>query len=227
VTPPGRSSSGDPARPSSSGDPARPSSSGDPARPSSSGAPARPSSSGDPAHLRLFVALELPQAAVAALVAFRDAAADPSVWRPLAPEALHLTLAFLGRRPETDVAIIEPILREAAGPAPRLALAGAVLLPPRRARVLCAALEDRDGTLAELQSRVSDGLAAAGVYEPEKRAFRAHATVARLRPRARAPRAVPAAPDRLEFHGEALTLFVSRLHPHGARYEPLVRVSFH
>jgi len=25
----------------------------------------------------------------------------------------------------------------------------------------------------------------------------------------------------------ALTLFVSRLHPHGARYEPLVRVSFH
>ena len=187
---------------------------------------ARPPS-GDADHLRLFVALELPQAARAALVAFRDAAADPSVWRPVAAEALHLTLAFLGRRPATDVAVIEPILRGAAGSAPRLAFAGAVLLPPRRARVLCAALEDRDGTLAELQARVSDGLAAAGVYVPEKRPFRAHATVARLRPRARAPRAVEAAPDPLEFHGEALTLFVSRLHPHGARYEPLVRVSFH
>ena len=199
-------------------------------RPTSFGAPAshaaRPPS-GDADHLRLFVALELPQAARAALVAFRDAAADPSVWRPVAAEALHLTLAFLGRRPATDVAVIEPILRGAAGPAPRLAFAGAVLLPPRRARVLCAALEDRDGTLAELQARVSDGLAAAGVYVPEKRPFRAHATVARLRPRARAPRAVEAAPDPLEFHGEALTLFVSHLHPHGARYEPLVRVSFH
>ena len=177
--------------------------------------------------LRLFVALELPQAARDALVAFRDAAADLAVWRPIPTEALHLTLAFLGRRPQADVATIEPILREAAGPAPRLALAGAVLLPPRRARVLCAALDDPDGTLAELQSRVSDGLAAAGVYEPEQRAFRAHVTVARLRPREKAPRSVEAAPEPLELHGEALTLFVSRLHPHGARYEPLVRVSFH
>jgi RNA 2',3'-cyclic 3'-phosphodiesterase len=105
-----------------------------------------------------------------------------------------------------------------------LALTGALLLPPRRARVLCASLDDLDGTLAALQSRVSEGLAAAGVYEPEKRPFRAHATVARLRPRARAPRTVTAAPPPLEFHGEAVTLFVSRLHPHGARYEALSRV---
>lgn len=194
---------------------------------SSSSASSRPASPGPPAGLRLFVALELPDAARAALVAFRDAAADPAVWRPLPPEALHLTLAFLGRRPAGDVATVEGVLREAAGPAPRLAMAGGVLLPPRRARVLCAALSDLDGTLAELQARVSDGLAAAGVYVPEKRAFRAHATVARLRPRERAPRAVEAAPEPLDFHGEALTLFVSRLHPHGARYEPLVRVSFH
>ena len=178
--------------------------------------------------LRLFVALELPESVRAALVSFREAAApDADVWRPIAPEAIHLTLAFLGSRPEEDVRVIDGVLHGAAGPAPRLAITGALLLPPRRARVLCASLDDLDGTLAALQSRVSDGLAAAGVYEPEKRAFRAHATVARLRPRARAPRAVSAAPERLEFHGEALTLFVSRLHPHGARYEPLVRVSFH
>jgi RNA 2',3'-cyclic 3'-phosphodiesterase len=186
--------------------------------------PSRADSSGDPDHLRLFVALELPPAARAALVAFRDEVADPAIWRPVATEALHLTLAFLGRRPATDVALIEPLLRAAAGAAPRLALDGAVLLPPRRARVLCAALDDLDGTLAELQARVSDGLAAAGVYVPEKRPFRAHATVARLRPRARAPRAVSESPEPLEFTGGPLTLFESRLHPHGARYEPLVRV---
>jgi RNA 2',3'-cyclic 3'-phosphodiesterase len=175
--------------------------------------------------LRLFVALELPEPVRAALVSFREAAApDADVWRPISADALHLTLAFLGSRPEGDVGTIDGVLHAAAGPAPRLALTGALLLPPRRARVLCASLDDRDGTLAALQSRVSDGLATAGVYEPEKRPFRAHATVARLRPRAKPPRTVAVAPEPLEFHGEALTLFVSRLHPHGARYEPLVRV---
>ena len=177
--------------------------------------------------LRLFVALELPEAARAALVAFRDAAADPDVWRPVADEALHLTLAFLGRRPAGDVTIVSSVLREAAEVAPRLVLGGALLLPPRRARVLCAVLEDPDGTLTGLQSRVSDELTAAGVYTPEKRPFRAHATVARLRPRARAPRSVSEAPEPLEFAGGPLTLFESRLHPHGARYEPLTRVSLH
>jgi 2'-5' RNA ligase len=175
--------------------------------------------------LRLFVALELPGAARSALVAFRDAAADPDVWRPVADEALHLTLAFLGRRPAGDVEIVSSVLHEAAELAPRLILRDALLLPPRRARVLCASLDDPDGTLNDLQARVSDELTAAGVYTPEKRPFRAHATVARLRPRARPPRSVPAAPEPLEFAGGPLTLFESRLHPHGARYVPLTRVS--
>jgi RNA 2',3'-cyclic 3'-phosphodiesterase len=178
-------------------------------------------------HLRLFVALELPAAVRDALTAFREAAADPDIWRPVSPDALHLTLAFLGRRPATDLPAIDEVLYGSAGPAPRLALGDALLLPPRRARVLCASVLDLDGVLAALQSRVSAGLAAAGVYTPEKRPFRAHATVARLRPRARAPRSVDAAPAPLEFHGEALTLFVSRLHPSGARYEPLVRLELH
>jgi 2'-5' RNA ligase len=201
------------------------------AAPDSSSAAARDSSSSaapeSPRDLRLFVALELPPAARDALVAFRDAAADPEIWRPVAPEALHLTLAFLGRRPADDVPAIDEVLYSAVGPAPRLALTDALLLPPRRPRVLCAALEDPDGTLAALQSRVSKGLEAAGVFTPEKRPFRAHATVARLRQRARPPRSISVAPEPLEFHGEALTLFISRLHPHGARYVPLVRLNLH
>jgi 2'-5' RNA ligase len=192
----------------------------DPSRPPAAD-PSRP-----PA-LRLFVALEFPAAVRDALVAFRDAAADPEIWRPVPAESLHLTLAFLGRRPETDVERIDSILHDVAGPAPRLQLAEALLLPPRRARVLCTDLADPDETLAALQKRVSEQLTAAGIYTPEKRPFRAHATVARLRQRARPPRTVEAAPEPLEFHGEALTLFVSRLHPHGARYEPLVRVNLH
>ena len=190
--------------------------------------PRRPDSSSSPPaadSLRLFVALEFPAAARDALIAFRDAAADPAVWRAVAPEAIHLTLAFLGRRPATDVATISAVLSAISPRAPRLALGEALLLPPRRARVLCASLDDPDDTLATLQARVSDGLETAGVYTPEKRPFRAHATVARLRPRARAPRSVDATPEPLEFTGEALTLFVSHLHPSGARYEPLMRIA--
>ena len=193
--------------------------------PSDSDSPSSSASGPPDRALRLFVALELPDAARSALVAFRDAAADPHIWRPVADEALHLTLAFLGRRPAGDVAIVSSVLDEVAERAPRLILRDALLLPPRRARVLCASLDDPDGTLSALQSRVSDGLAAAGVFTPEKRPFRAHATVARLRPRARAPRSLAAAPEPLEFAGGPLTLFESRLHPHGARYEALTRVS--
>jgi 2'-5' RNA ligase len=177
-----------------------------------------------PRRVRLFVALELPEIAAAALVAFRDAATDPEIWRPLPRDSLHVTLAFMGPRDEAALPAAGEVLRAAAGPAPRLALAGSLLLPPRRARVLCAVVEDPDGTLAVLQAHVSDGLAAAGLYEPEARPFRAHVTVARLRPRARPPRAAPAEPEPVAFTGTALTLFASRLHPSGARYEPLTRV---
>ena len=97
-------------------------------------------------------------------------------------------------------------------------------LPPRRARVLTVALDDADGTLGALQARLSAALAPAGLYTPETRPFRPHVTVARLRPRQRAPRATPDV-DTREFHGTAVTLYRSTTHPTGARYDPLARAS--
>jgi RNA 2',3'-cyclic 3'-phosphodiesterase len=173
--------------------------------------------------LRLFVALDLPAPARAALAAFRAAAADPAVWRPVPDEALHLTLAFLGHRPEADVPALVDGLRSQPQAAPRLVLGAALALPPRRPRVLTAEVLDPDGTLAELQASVSRDLAAAGLYTPETRPYRPHATVARLRPDARARRGELPPPEPLEFLGEALTLYQSRLRREGARYEPLAR----
>jgi 2'-5' RNA ligase len=172
--------------------------------------------------VRLFVALDLPGSARAALARFRDAAADPAVWRPLGEESFHVTLAFLGHRPEEDVERVEDVLRGLpAWHPPELEVAGGLLLPPRRARVLTVALTDPEGALAALQARVSAGLAAAGLYEPEARPFRAHVTVARLRARARAPRELGTAPEQLGFTGGAVTLYRSRLRRGGAVYEPL------
>ncbi|WP_051324032.1 RNA 2',3'-cyclic phosphodiesterase [Candidatus Solirubrobacter pratensis] len=174
---------------------------------------------------RLFVALDLPPGVRAALAA-AGAAADPDVWRPVAPDSLHLTLAFLGSRPPADVEAIARVLEAQAGtPAPRLALGDALLLPPRRARVLTVALEDSGGALGELQAGVSSGLEAAGVYTPERRPYRAHITVARVRPHAQPPRAAEAHLERLAFSAGRLTLYRSQLHPKGSRYSPLRAVS--
>jgi 2'-5' RNA ligase len=90
--------------------------------------------------------------------------------------------------------------------------------------VLAAALADLDGSLAALQAQVSAALAHTGAFTPETRPFRAHVTVARLRPRARAPRTVDASIDAPEFLGTAVTLFSSRTSPQGARYEALSRI---
>jgi 2'-5' RNA ligase len=169
--------------------------------------------------LRLFVALDLPEPVRDALAALA-AAADPDVWRPLGRDALHVTLAFLGPRPPADVATIEALLT--GGAAPPLALAEAEVLPPRRGRVLTARIDDPTGALGALQARLSAALAAAGLYTPEKRAFHPHATVARLRPRAR-PRDPDGTLEPVAFHPDAVTLYVSRLHPSGARYEPLAQ----
>lgn len=179
--------------------------------------------------MRLFVALELPGPAALALAEFRNAAADPEVWRPVADASLHVTLVFLGHLDDDAVATVEdavgPVI---AAPAPGLRLDGPLLLPPRGARVLCASLEDLDGRLGEVQRDVSDALESAGVYEPEKRPFRAHVTVARLREGSRPPRRAEGlpSPEPVTFEGEAVTLFRSQLRRGGALYEPLVRWGF-
>jgi 2'-5' RNA ligase len=169
--------------------------------------------------VRLFVALDLPEPVRAELARFRDAAADPAFWRPVPDASLHVTLAFLGQRPEEDVAVVGAVLG-ALGPrpAPALALDGALLLPPRRPRVLTAALDDRDRALGALQAELADSLAAAGLYEPETRPYRPHVTVARAVARARPPRSVDAAPEPLAFTAGRVVLYRSRP---GSAYEPL------
>lgn len=172
--------------------------------------------------LRLFAALDLPAEPRAALAAFRDAAVDPAAWRPVPDAALHVTLAFLGHRPSEDAAVVaEVIARLEEPPAPGVRAGAPLLLPPRRPRVLAVALEDPAGELARLHGQVAEGLAAEGVYVPERRRFRPHVTLARLRSGAAPPAAPADGPGPLSFTGAAVTLYESRLGPGGARYEPL------
>ncbi|HET9593539.1 MAG TPA: RNA 2',3'-cyclic phosphodiesterase [Solirubrobacterales bacterium] len=181
---------------------------------------------------RLFVALDLPEETREGLVAWgREALADPAL-RPVAPESLHVTLAFLGYRPEQEIEAIAAAVRESVAPAPWVELRGPEQRPPRGRARLYALPVISPGAEA-LQAGLERRLVEAGFYEPEKRPFWPHVTVARVRPEARGSRR-PAVvseppgplPEELEEPRTSvrMTLYRSVLQPSGARYVPLAQV---
>ena len=170
--------------------------------------------------LRLFVAAELPGDVVEALVDWRPRA---DALRPVAPEALHVTMAFLGAREEDDVAAIAPVLEQVARPAEALSVQRAMWLPKRRPRVLAVELGDADGALAAMQAELAAGLQEAIGWTPERRPFLAHVTVARVRSGAQRLPEGGDPPALGPFGAPALTLFRSLVSARGARYEPLTR----
>lgn len=177
---------------------------------------------------RLFVALELPPPIREGLGVWqREALVDPAL-RPLRAETIHVTLAFLGYRPEREVEAIGALIREAQGPAPEARLLPEPLPVPRRRPRLYAIEAESPGMVA-LAAQVSAKLEAAGFYEPERRPFWPHLTVARVRPERgkRQPRAVERPPGKLSkelsepFRAVRMTLYRSLLRPSGAEYVPM------
>jgi RNA 2',3'-cyclic 3'-phosphodiesterase len=180
---------------------------------------------------RLFVALDLPEELREGIVAWGgEALADPAL-RPVAPESLHVTLAFLGNRPEGEIEEIPAVMREKVGPAPWVELLEVEQRPPRgRARLY--ALPVLSPGAEALQAGVAQGLLEAGFFKPEKRPFWPHVTVARVRPEGRGskrPAVVSEPPGKLPAGlSEAricrrMTLYRSELKPTGARYVPLAQ----
>lgn len=176
--------------------------------------------------VRLFVALELPEEIRDALVGWREStvASEPAL-RAVARESLHATLCFLGWRQAGEVDPIRRACSAVAGlPAPRLSLGDPVWLPSRRPRVLAVELGDLQGRLAGLQAALSRELAAGGWYEPERRAYLGHVTVARARRGGSSrPRRLDPPPG-LSFTAHRVTLYRSRLEAGAARYEALAAV---
>jgi 2'-5' RNA ligase len=176
------------------------------------------------------VALELPDTVRKAIVAWRErlpAAAARSI-RAIPAESLHVTLCFLGWQEDAEVDAIGATCSIVA-PEPQALLCprAAVWLPPRRPRVLAVELDDLEGTLGRVQRSLSSALAAGGWYEPEKRRYLAHVTVARVpagRRELGSGREHLPEPPRGEFCGSRVVLYRSRLLRSGARYEALASV---
>ena len=177
---------------------------------------------------RLFLALDLPEDRRRALAAWRDdALAGHDDLRLVREEYLHVTLVFLGWQYERDVdRIAEAAFGPLSGVAP-VPLAGVALVPvPKRGpRLFALDLDDPSGGAAALQAAVAGPLAEARFYEPEKRPFWPHVTLARVKRGRRAPRLSAPDPPGGRFEASELTLYRSVLQPQGARYEPLRRHS--
>ncbi len=181
---------------------------------------------------RLFVALDLPEEMRAGIVAWgRRELADPAL-RIVRPESLHITLAFLGYLPEKEIGRLGEIVAGLSSPAPELRLGDPVGKPAGRHPRLFALPADSPGAVV-LQAELEERLVAARLYEPEKRPFWPHVTVARVRPEGKGskrPREVARPPGRLPkdllqpTRAVRTRLYRSELKPSGAEYRPLAQV---
>jgi 2'-5' RNA ligase len=168
-------------------------------------------------HLRLFCALTLPGDVVDRIAAWQ--AVELRGGRLVPPGNLHVTLAFLGRRPAADLPLVAGALREATGGAIGLRLRLDRYREGRSVGMLT--FEDVGGGATALAEGVQEGLERLGLYRRERRPWLPHVTVLRFRER---PRLRPARPELPEVVPSDAAVFISRLRPGGAEYESVETV---
>ena len=141
-------------------------------------------------------------------------------------ETQHLTLAFLGEQPESNVDAVEPALSEALGkiPAFESRLHGAGFFPnPRHARVGWIGLNPEE-KFVELAQTVRDVVTAHGV-KLDSGEFKAHLTLMRIRD-PWPPASIDLFTKTLKdyesepFRVDGVTLYSSQLSPKGAIHTP-------
>lgn len=173
--------------------------------------------------MRVFVALDVPTTMLERVQRWQHNEGRDERLRPVAPEAMHVTLAFLGQRPPTVAEEVGRLLAELhPGPVEGRLLPEPVPVPRRRPRLL--ALEVESPAAVALQAELSRRLGELGVRQPDERPFWPHLTVFRLRRRpGRTPaRVAPLARgDGQAFGFRRIALYRSDLRPEGASYSTL------
>jgi 2'-5' RNA ligase len=184
--------------------------------------------------IRTFIALELSDETRAELARIEEILkkAEANVkW--MNPGSIHLTLKFLGYIPEEKVTAISEKLKKIADQSSPfdIALSGIGVFPAwNRARVLWVGAGKGSEEVKALAGQVEEAMSREG-FEKEKRSFKSHLTLGRIRS--------PKNKERLEkealsvevkpasSHISKIVLFKSDLSPKGAVYTPLFEVEFH
>jgi len=187
--------------------------------------------------VRLFTALDLPGDVRAGLSAWQARECADEALRPVAEDALHVTLCFLGYLPEKAIPEVGAIV-EGLGPRPVRLHLEPEPVGIRGGRPGLYAISAVGEEAVELQAELSARLAENRFYKPEQRPFWPHITVARVRPERRPagssgrrrrgkPRVVESPPGALPqgllqpFGAVRVALYRSHLRSFGARYERL------
>jgi 2'-5' RNA ligase len=186
--------------------------------------------------LRLFIALPVPDEVRAQLAVLQDELRLllPGV-RWVKPEAMHLTLAFLGATPASVVPQLERAIGEAivGRRAPRLSVRGLGAFPSlARPRVVFAGLAGDLGSLAALQQEIVARIRPLETSYEEQR-FHPHITLGRVAGPL-AAEAVAALQQRAAARGRDLgrwqaggiAVVRSQLGPGGSRYTTLAHLVF-
>lgn len=184
--------------------------------------------------IRSFVAVEIPGPGKVFLESvtsdLRRARADV---RWVNPEAIHITLKFLGQIRTDLVATLEEnltVLFVDYAPV-QLTIRGVGAFPNlARPRVVWAGIHDVSGTLSSMASRVETALEPLG-FAREKRMFSPHLTLGRVKSRSGMTELVDAIRQRMDLAGPAFVsheavLFQSILKPSGAEYRVISRFAF-
>lgn len=166
---------------------------------------------------RLFIALPMPEEAIAALEPLCVGLPDVH-WTPA--DDFHLTLRFIGEVDHPTFYEIGQLLADVAAPPFELRLAGLGVFPPRGLpHTLWAGVEDGQALMG-LRRRIERVLKEAGV-PPEKRNFVPHVTLGRLAGALPEPRFAAWLARRALFRSSAFPvsafgLYSSQLRPEGA-----------
>ncbi len=172
---------------------------------------------------RLFVAVPLPEGLLGFVRNAQGMLPRVEGLRLMRPDQLHVTLAFIGevgeRESEAARAVVESVGSDRCGEG---LIERFLFLPSaKRARVVALDISDTDGVFAGLFEQIMSGLESAGVMEREKRPFRPHLTVARMRvPGQVRPRSES---GQAQFAVESVCLYRSELRREGAAYTVLAR----
>ncbi len=157
--------------------------------------------------MRLFVAFLLPEDIRAALIRQRNKVGEFLGCRWVAPDALHVTLKFLGETDESKVIDIQELLTESAMRfnAFSLYLEGGGMIPDRqRPRVLWTSLKGETEPLRRLATHLEQGFQACG-FPIEERDYTPHVTLGRIKP----DRGYGGGPHRPEKNRESTTAFMT------------------
>lgn len=141
------------------------------------------------------------------------------------PGSIHLTLKFLGDIPPDDVDRIESAIKKASHDFEpfKIEVKGLGVFPSiKRPRIIWTGLIEPAGTLKRLAKSIENKCAKRG-YKPEKRPFKAHLTIGRVR----SLKGIDALKGKIEagaelelgaFKADSIALFKSDIKPGGAVY---------